>query len=78
VSGDVNDVILLAFGGIERHTSMGLFPLNIYHWVPGYPTNYSIGYLDNKLPGCGSPNHILPCPFINISPPCPSGMVLYR
>jgi len=62
VSGDVNDVILLASGDIERHTSMGLFPLNIYHQVPGYPTNYPIGYLGNKLPECGSPNNILSCP----------------
>jgi len=50
-------VILLASGDIGRHTSMGLFPLNIYLWVPGYPTNYPIGYAGNKLPGYGSHNH---------------------
>jgi len=32
-----HNVILLASGDIERHTSMGLFPLNIYHRVPEYP-----------------------------------------
>ena len=35
---------------------MGLFPLNIYHRVPRYPTNYPIGYPGNKLPGYGSPS----------------------
>jgi len=34
---------------------MGLFPLNIYLRVPGYPTNCPIGYPGNKLPGYGSP-----------------------
>ena len=34
--------------------SMGLFSLNIYLRVPGYPTNYPIGYPGNKLPGYGS------------------------
>ena len=46
--------ILLASGDIKRHISIGLFPLNIYHWVPGYPTNYPIGYPGNKLPYYGS------------------------
>ena len=32
----------------------GLFPLNTYLRVPGYPTNYPIGYSGNKLPGYGS------------------------
>jgi len=45
-----HNVILLVSGDIQRHTSMGLFPLNIYHQVPGYPTNYPIGYPGNKLP----------------------------
>jgi len=50
-----HNVILLASGDIERHTSMGLFPLHIYYRVPGYPTNYPIVYPGNKLPGYGSP-----------------------
>jgi len=33
---------------------MGLYPLNIYLWVPGYPTKYPFGFLANKLPGYGS------------------------
>jgi len=51
MSHDV-DVILLAFDDIERHTSMGLFPLNIYHRVPD-KTPRSV---NNYLPGYGSPN----------------------
>jgi len=54
-----HNVILLASGDIGRHTSMGLFPLNIYHRVAGYLTNYPIGYLGNTLgniPGYGSPS----------------------
>jgi len=51
-----HNVILLASGNIERHTSMGLFPLNSYLRVPGYLTNYPIGYPGSKLPGCGSPS----------------------
>jgi len=53
-----HNVILLASGYIERHISMGLLPLNIYHRVPGYPTNYRIGYLGNKLLGCSSPMEV--------------------
>ena len=51
-----HNIILLASGDIECHTSMGIFPLNIYLRVPGYTTNYPIGHLGNKLPGYGSPN----------------------
>jgi len=51
----IHNVIFLASGNIERHTSMGLFPSNIYHQVLGYLTNYPIGYPGNKLPGHGSP-----------------------
>jgi len=40
---------------LERHISLGLFPLNDYLQVPRYPTNCPIGYLGNKLPGYGSP-----------------------
>jgi len=47
-------VILLA-SRLKRHTSMELFPLNIYLLVLGYLTNYPIGYPGNKLPGYGSP-----------------------
>jgi len=55
-----HNVILLASGNIERHKSMGLFPLNIYLRVPGYPTNYLIGYPGNKLPRYASPNDDMP------------------
>jgi len=50
-----HDVILLASDDIERHTSMGLFQLNIYLRVSGYPIDYPIGYPGTKLPGYGSP-----------------------
>jgi len=33
---------------------MGIFPLNIYLRVRGYPTNYPMRYPGNKLPGYGS------------------------
>jgi len=51
-----HNVILLASGDIDRHTSMGLFPLNIYHRILRCPTNYPVGYPGNKLSGYGSPN----------------------
>ena len=48
---------MLASDYIERHTSMGLFPLNIYLWVAGYPTSCPIEYPGNKLPRYGSPTY---------------------
>jgi len=48
--------ILLASSDIKRHTSMGLFPLNIYLQVPGYPTNYPFRCPGNRLPSYGSRN----------------------
>ena len=39
---------------------MGLIPLNILTSGTRVPDELPIGYLGNKLPGYGSPNHMVP------------------
>ena len=58
-----HNVILLASGDIERHTSIGLISIKYLSSGTRYPTNYPIGYPGNKSPGyaspqCGSPTSL--------------------
>jgi len=56
-----HNVIFLASSDIKRHTSMELFPLNIYLQVSGYPTKYQTGYPGNKLHGYSRPSGSFCC-----------------